>query len=122
MVCGQPKEDLNLEENKRERKAVLEKIAEILSAAQKPLLKSQIMQKCQMCSAYANVYFKQLIQSGLLDIYPADTKHLTGSKLNRRVVYQTSRKGIEFLKCYEQLIALMSQETKSVACGRVAVG
>jgi predicted transcriptional regulator len=93
-----------------ERKRMLEKIAEILSATKKPLLKSQIMYKCKLPSATANLYLQQLIQSGLLDAYPADTKHLSGPKLNNRVVYQTSRKGIEFLERYRQLVALMEEK------------
>jgi predicted transcriptional regulator len=91
---------------------VLEKIAEILSATKKPMLKSQIKFKCKLPSAAANIYLQQLILSGLLDAYPADTKHLSGPKLNSRVVYQTSMKGIEFLNQYQQLVALMSEETK----------
>jgi predicted transcriptional regulator len=89
---------------------VLEKIAEILSVAKKPLLKSRIMFKCKLPSATANIYLQQLIESGLLDAYPADTKHLSGPKLNSRVVYQTSRKGIEFLEHYRQLIAFMEEK------------
>jgi predicted transcriptional regulator len=89
---------------------VLEKIAEILSAAKKPVLKSQIMYKCKMSTASANIYLQLLIQSGLLDAYPPDTKRLRGPKLNRRVVYQTSRKGFEFLNRYQRLVALMEEK------------
>ena len=88
---------------------MLEKIAEILSAAKKPLLKSQLMYKCKLPSASANIYLQQLIESGLLDAYPADTKHMPGPKLNSRVDYQTSKKGLEFLECYQQLVALLEK-------------
>jgi predicted transcriptional regulator len=93
--------------NQEEKEAMLEKIAEILSAAKKPLLKSQIGYKCKLPSASANIYLQQLVESGLLDAYPADTKHLSGPKLNSRVFYQTSRKGFDFLNSYRRLIALM---------------
>lgn len=93
-----------------EEKAMLEKIAEILSATKKPLLKSQIMQKCKLTTVSVNIYLEQLIRNGLLDAYPADTTHLSGPKLNNRMVYQTSRKGIEFLECYKRLIALMEEK------------
>jgi predicted transcriptional regulator len=89
---------------------VLEKIAEILSATKKPMLKSQIMYKCKLPSAATNIYLQQLILSGLLDAYPADTKHLGGPKLNSRMTYQTSTKGIEFLNRYRQLVALMEEK------------
>jgi predicted transcriptional regulator len=89
---------------------MLEKVAEILSAAKKPLLKSQLMYRCKLPSAAANIYLQQLIQSGLLEAYPADTKHLSGPKLNSRVFYQTSRKGFEFLNRYRRLIALMEEK------------
>jgi predicted transcriptional regulator len=86
---------------------MLEKIAELLTVATKPVLKSRIMEKCTLATRQLH-YIDQLVEAGLLDAYPAiDLKHISGPKNRRRMVYQTSVKGKEFLKRYNDLLTLL---------------
>ena len=85
----------------------MEKFAEILIVAKQPALKNHIMRKCNLNSVRFNKYISQLLESGMLNAYPALDPHIPGPKTRHRMIYQTSTKGIEFLKRYNELLALM---------------
>ena len=90
----------------------LEKIAKILTVATKPALKSHIMEKCTLIACQCH-YIDQLVEAGLLDAYPAiDLKHTSGPKNRHRMIYQTSNKGLEFLKRYNELLTLLEISVK----------
>ena len=89
----------------------MDKFAEILTVAKQPALKSQIIQKCGLSNETFNQYIHRLLESGLLDAYPAiDLKHMSGPKSHHRMVYQTSKKGMEFLKRYNELLTLLKHQ------------
>lgn len=85
----------------------LEKFAEILAAAEQPALKTEIMQKCTLSSAAFNKYVHTLIQSGMLNAYPAVNMHTTKSSHKQRIIYQTTDKAKEFLKRVNDLLTLL---------------
>jgi len=92
---------------------VLEKIAEILTLAKQPILKDHIMRKCNLSSLLYERYINQLLELGLLDVYPAiDLKGVRGPKSHHRMIYQTSQKGLEFLKRYRELLTLLEISVK----------
>lgn len=93
----------------RREATMLEKIAEILTVVkQQPTLKDHIISKCTLSSSTFNQYIKLLLENGLLDAYPAvNLKHTPGPKNHRRTIYQTSQKGKEFLKQYQNLVTLL---------------
>ena len=86
---------------------LMEKFAEILIVAKQPVLKDHIMRKCSLSTAYFDIYINQLLESGMLNAYPALDPHIPGPKTRHRMIYQTSTKGIEFLKRYNELLTLM---------------
>lgn len=87
---------------------MLEKIADILTLARKPVLKDHIIRKCNLNSSDFSKYVTQLLQGGLLNAYPAiNLKHVPGRKTRHRMIYQTSRKGRLFLKRYNELLMLL---------------
>lgn len=86
---------------------MLEKIAEILTVAKQPALKDQIMRQCKLTSHAFAVYTKPLIECELLRASPPLNLSLPGNPGKHRMIYQTTDKGIEFLKRYKALISLM---------------
>lgn len=83
-------------------------MAEILTVAKRPVLKDHIIHKCGLSSLQRDRYLNILLEAGLLDAYPAiDLKHVGGPKTRRRMICQTSQKGLEFLKRYNELLSLM---------------
>jgi predicted transcriptional regulator len=92
---------------------MLEKIVDILTVAKNPILKWPLMRACSLSSLTFNKYVTQLLQRGLLDAYPAvNLKHTSGPKNHRRMIYQTSQKGLEFLKRYNELLTLLEISVK----------
>ena len=86
----------------------IEKIAEILTVAKQPCLRDHIICKCSFRSYTFKPYLNLLLENGLLDAYPVlNSKHLSGRPTKRRMTYQTSQKGLEFLKRYNELLTLM---------------
>jgi len=91
---------------------MMDKFAEILTVAKQPALKQHIIQKCSLSNESFNNRIHQLLQSGLLDAYPALDLHTPGPKTRRRMIYQTSQKGKEFLKRYNELLTLLETSVK----------
>jgi predicted transcriptional regulator len=84
---------------------MLEKIAEILTKAKIPTLKHPLMHACSLSHLTFDKYIMQtLLPSGLLDIYPAVNLRIPGRNNHHRLIYQTSQKGMEFLKRYNALM------------------
>lgn len=89
----------------------IEKIAQILTVAEKPVLQTRILVKCSLSTKMTRQYLRQLLDSRLLECYPTENmKGLTGYKSKKRMIYQTSQKGKEFLRLYNELAALMQPE------------
>jgi len=86
---------------------MLGKIAEILTVAEKPVLKHMITSRCDLSSLTFDIYIRRLLENGLLDAYPAVHLRLNGHPTHRRMIYQTSTNGRLFLKQYKELKALM---------------
>jgi len=81
--------------------------------ANKPVLKDHIIQKCGLSSPSVRTYLTKLLEAGLLDAYPAiNLKHTPGRKTHRRMIYQTSKKGKDFLKQYNDLLTLLEISVK----------
>jgi len=93
---------------KKVSEMLIEKIAEILTVAKQPCLKDHIICKCSFRSYTFKPYLNLLLENGLLGAYPVlNSKHLSGRPTKRRMIYQTSQKGLEFLKRYNELLTLM---------------
>jgi len=98
---------------RRSRHDRIEKIAEILTATKQCALKHHIIQKCHLSNESFDQYIHQLLQYGLLNAYPAiDLRHVAGPKTRHRMIYQTSRKGQQFLMIYDPLMQLLTAEAK----------
>ena len=92
---------------------LIEKIAEILTVAKQPCLKDHIICKCCSSSRSFKEYLDLLLENGLLDAYPVlNSKHLSGRPTKRRMIYQTSKKGLEFLERYKELLTLLEISVK----------
>lgn len=88
---------------------VLEKIAEILNVARKPVLKDHLMRTCGLNGRQFKKYVMGLLlPCGLLDLYPAENRGIPGPKSHHRMLYQTSKKGEIFLERYSELQRLLS--------------
>lgn len=98
---------------RRSRHDRIEKIAEILTAAKQCALKHHIIQKSHLSNESFDQYIHQLLQYGLLNAYPAiDLHYVAGPKTRHRMIYQTSRKGRQFLMIYDPLMQLLTVEAK----------
>lgn len=87
----------------------LRKVAEILRFARQPRLKDHIRQNCSMITPQLSWYLQLLVEKGLLHAYPAiNLRHTPGPKTKRRVIYQTSSKGKQFLILYQSLMDLIT--------------
>jgi predicted transcriptional regulator len=104
------KEKLNGKESKDKGKVEemkMEKVVQILEVTRQPVLKCHITGKCNLSSFTFTNYISLLLQSGLLNAYPAIDLRLVGRPTRRRMIYQTSIKGKEFLKRYNDLLTLL---------------
>ncbi|NIR86749.1 hypothetical protein GWO13_03935 [Candidatus Bathyarchaeota archaeon] len=75
-------------------------MAEVLGVTMDGALKTQIMYKANLSFAQLNDYLSLLLELGLLKM----------NKKNKRTIYKTTRKGFEFLKSYDEIIALLNEE------------
>ncbi len=75
-------------------------MAEVLGISRDGALKTQIMYKANLSFAQLNDYLSLLLELGLLKM----------NKKNKRTIYKTTRKGFEFLKSYDEIIALLNEE------------
>jgi len=80
---------------------MLEKIAEILTVARKPILKHPLMAACNLPGT--SKYIQRLVEWELLDVYPTVNQKLEGRPTRHRGTYQTSQKGEKFLRLYNAL-------------------
>jgi predicted transcriptional regulator len=87
-----------------ERRSKIESCAEILTVAKQTVLKQHIIQKCSLNNLAFNLYIKQLTSCRLLK----------ASRGKQRVVYQTTSKGLEFLKRYNELLALFEEKPRTL--------
>lgn len=92
---------------------MLEKIAQILTVAQQPALQNHILVKCALSMARFKQYIAELLKAGLLDAYPTVNMKLPGRRGNNRMLYQTSRKGKEFLRLYNELASLLQSSDEN---------
>ena len=87
---------------------MLAKMATILRACTKPLIKNQIIEQCNLSSSTYKRYMSLLQQNDLLDVCPAPGRR-PGANPRHRVTYQTSRRGEQFLKAYDNIMTLVSE-------------
>jgi predicted transcriptional regulator len=81
-------------DNPRKRRDRLYIIAEILDIAKDGALKTQIMYKANLSFAQLNSYLKLLMDTQLLEITTKDRKR----------VYKTTKKGVEYMDSYREII------------------
>jgi predicted transcriptional regulator len=94
---------------RRRPRSNLDIIACILSAAQNGVLQETIIQQCNLSTAHFKQYIKTLLETGLLNGFPAiDIRHTAGPR-NSHMVFQTSRAGNQFLTVYSQLCTLVDR-------------
>jgi predicted transcriptional regulator len=77
------------------KRTSLEIIAEILSLCEQPQTKTHVMYRTNLSWEMAQKYLTQLQSRGLLQIHHSSTK------------YQTTRKGLKFIKKWKELIELI---------------
>ena len=88
----------------------LDIIASILNAAQEDILRYHILQKCKLSSKQVNEYLQLLLQSGLLDAFPAfNLRYMSGRQNKRKMIFHISRFGKRFLELYSELYALVDR-------------
>jgi predicted transcriptional regulator len=77
-------------------------IADILKAARKGILKTEIMYKAGLSFAQLTGYLSLLVGLELVEV---------GAK-NGRLIYKTTTKGMRYLKSYEEIRRLLWESTK----------
>ncbi|UCE29919.1 MAG: hypothetical protein JSV85_02310 [Candidatus Bathyarchaeota archaeon] len=82
----------------RKRRDRLFIIAEILDIAKDGALKTQIMYKANLSFAQLNTYLNLLLETELLEL----------TKRNRKSIYQTTKKGVEYMQNYKEIIETLS--------------
>lgn len=87
--------DLNSIAKRRDRLAI---IAEVLIIAKYGVLRTKIMYKGNLSFAQLKTYIAFLQKSGLLEIV----------KVKGKTFYNTTRKGLEFLQNYEDLLSMLN--------------
>jgi predicted transcriptional regulator len=90
--------------NTRKRRDRLHIMAEVLVVARDGALKTQIMYKANLSFAQLREYLSLLLELGLLKI----------EKTDQKTIYKTTRKGIEYLKSYDEIRGLLEKEEKNV--------
>jgi len=79
-------------------------MAEVLGVTAKGALKTQIMYKASLSFAQVNECLSLLLGFGLLK----------KRKASKRTVYKTTRKGVRYLKSYDEIRALLRNEEQNV--------
>jgi predicted transcriptional regulator len=77
------------------KRTSLEIIAEILSLCEQPQTKTRVMYRTNLSWEMVQKYLSQLQSRGLLQVHHSSTK------------YQTTRKGLKFVKKWRELIELI---------------
>jgi len=85
-------------DNTRKRRDRLFIIAEILDIAKDGALKTQIMYKANLSFAQLTTYLGLLLNTQLLEI----------NKEGRKNIYRTTRKGVEYMYSYKEVIETLS--------------
>jgi len=85
-------------DNPRKRRDRLNIIAEILDIAKDGALKTQIMYKANLSFAQLNTYLNLLLDAQLLEI----------NRESRKNIYRTTRKGVEYMQSYKEVIETLS--------------
>ena len=98
-------------DNPRKRRDRLYIIAEILDIAKDGALKTQIMYKANLSFAQLNTYLNLLLDTQLLEII----------KGNRRNIYRTTQKGVDYMQSYKAVIETLSNNTDE-NCPRIKGG
>jgi len=93
--------------NPRKRRDRLYIIAEILNIAREGSLKTQIMYSANLSFAQLNEYLSFLLEMKLIEIVTE----------NERTFYQTTAKGVKFLKNYEEISSLLRKEEENPVKG-----
>lgn len=88
----------------RKRRDRLHIMAEVLVVTRDGALKTQIMYKANLSFAQLKEYLSLLLGLGLL----------ATRKRGQKMIYKTTRKGMEYLKSYEEIRALLGNEEKDV--------
>ena len=94
-------------DNPRKRRDRLYIIAEILDIAKDGALKTQIMYKANLSFAQLNSYIKLLIETQLIEITNKDRKN----------IYKTTRKGVEYMESYKEVIQTLSNHNSNGSNG-----
>jgi len=84
-------------------------IAEILETAQESALKTQIMYRANLSFTQLNDYLGFMLKNELLE------KIL----INDREVYKATKKGLDFLQRYREIMQLVKAEQKNVELSQV---
>lgn len=90
------------EGNARKRRDRLYIIADILKAARKGVLKTEVMYKAGLSFPQLGGYLSLLARLGLIEV----------SAKNGKLAYKTTAKGIRYLKCYEEISHLLKESNK----------
>lgn len=88
-------------DNPRKRRDRLYIIAEILDIAKDGALKTQIMYKANLSFAQLNMYIKLLMDTQLIEIVEE----------NRKTIYKTTKKGVEYMQSYKEVIETLSSNS-----------
>jgi len=95
---------------RRRPRSNLDITACILSVAQNGVLQETIIRRCNLSTPHCKEYIKTLLETGLLNGFPAVDIRDTGGPRNSHMVFQTSRAGSQFLTVYSQLCTLVDGE------------
>ncbi len=99
-------------DNPRKRRDRLYIIAEILDIAKDGALKTQIMYKANLSFAQLNTYIRLLLETNLLEIVDKGGK----------TVYKTTKKGVEYMQSYKEVIETLSNHSNNDNCPRIKGG
>jgi len=99
-------------DNPRKRRDRLFIIAEILDIAKDGALKTRIMYKANLSFAQLNTYLDLLLNTQLLEI----------NKEGRRNIYKTTRKGVEYMYSYKEVIETLSGNPNNDDCPKIKGG
>lgn len=88
----------------RKRRDRLHIMAEVLLVTRDGALKTQIMYKANLSFAQLKEYLSLLLELGLL----------ATRKRGQKTIYKTTRKGVEYLKSYDEIRALLGKEEKNI--------
>ena len=99
-------------DNPRKRRDRLFIIAEILDISKDGALKTQIMYKANLSFSQLNTYLKLLLEIQLLKIAEANGKN----------VYKTTKKGVEYMQSYKDVIEILHGDSNNNNCPRIKGG